>query len=87
MTFPEDQDPRHLENRIVECTWDKDVGAWVFHRERTDKNTPNAYHVYEKVMQSIDDDITEADLLVAADKAVKLPPYERDMQQAVARAT
>ena len=83
--FAKDQDPRHLENRIVECTWDKGAGAWAFLRERTDKNTPNAYHVYEKVMQSIDDNITEADLLAAVDEAVKLPPYARDMQQAVAR--
>ncbi|KAK9842283.1 hypothetical protein WJX81_004542 [Elliptochloris bilobata] len=85
VTFPGDEDPRHLEGRIVECTWDAEAGAWVFLRERTDKNTPNAYHVYEKVMQSIDDNITEDDLLAAADKAVTLPPYERDMQQAAAR--
>jgi len=31
-------------------------------RVRSDKQTPNAYHVYEKVMQSIHDNITEEDL-------------------------
>ena len=66
----------------MECTWDGETGTWIFLRERTDKNTPNAYHVYEKVMQSIDDNITEDDLLGAVDEAVKLPPYQRDSQQA-----
>ena len=82
LTFREEEDPRRLEGRIVECTWDGEAGAWIFLRERTDKNAPNAYHVYEKVMQSIDDNITEDDLLGAVDEAVKLPPYQRDAQQA-----
>jgi len=85
VAFGEDADPRQLEGRIVECTWDAATGTWAFLRERTDKNTPNAYHVYEKVMQSIDDNITEEDLLAAVDEAMRQPPYARDMQQAHAR--
>ena len=51
--FPEGTDPAPLDFRIVECSWDGDAGAWVFMRERRDKTTPNAYHVYESVVQSI----------------------------------
>lgn len=32
-------------------------------RERRDKATPNAWHVYEKVLQSIKDNITPAHLV------------------------
>lgn len=32
-------------------------------RERRDKSTPNAWHVYEKVLQSIKDNITPAHLV------------------------
>ncbi len=41
----------HYNGKIVECCWDFDNHAWVFHRERTDKDTPNAYHVYESVFK------------------------------------
>jgi hypothetical protein len=49
-----DMQPQHLlhyNGKIVECCWDFDNHAWVFHRERTDKDTPNAYHVYESVFK------------------------------------
>lgn len=32
-------------------------------RDRRDKKTPNAWHVYEKVLQSIKDDITPSTLV------------------------
>lgn len=39
------------EGRIVECSYDaaRPGGAWVFMRERTDKDAPNADSVYRKV--------------------------------------
>lgn len=46
----------------MECAWDGEAGEWRFMRTRTDKDTPNAYHVYEKVMHSIQDNITQDDL-------------------------
>ena len=40
---------RDHDGQIVECTWDFDERTWVFHRERTDKTTPNGWRVYESV--------------------------------------
>ncbi len=62
MVFDEGMDVTRLENCIVECSWDGEEGVWRYMRVRSDKDTPNAYHVYEKVMQSIHDNITEEDL-------------------------
>ena len=64
---------------VIECTWDKEQQTWRFLRERRDKEMPNAYHVYEKVMTSIEDDINEAVLLEAVEAALKNPAYEKDM--------
>mmetsp|Transcript_11085 Transcript_11085/g.23903 ORF Transcript_11085/g.23903 Transcript_11085/m.23903 type:complete len:801 (-) Transcript_11085:769-3171(-) len=52
-----------LHNRIIECAWDSEVVAWRFMRTRLDKKTPNAKHVFEKVMRSIADGIHEEELL------------------------
>lgn len=60
--FGEGEDARQFEGLIVECAWEEQEGVWRFMRVRSDKQTPNAYHVYEKVMQSIHDNITEEDL-------------------------
>lgn len=60
--FDEGMDVTRLENLIVECSWNGEEGFWKFLRVRGDKDTPNAYHVYEKVMRSINDNITEEDL-------------------------
>ncbi|EIE27392.1 hypothetical protein COCSUDRAFT_34803 [Coccomyxa subellipsoidea C-169] len=62
VVFDEGMDVTRLENCIVECSWDGEEGVWRYMRVRSDKDTPNAYHVYEKVMQSIHDNITEEDL-------------------------
>ena len=40
-------------------------------RERRDKATPNAWHVYEKVLQSIKDDITPGHLVEYIKKAIE----------------
>ena len=42
------EEPTLLNHKIVECAWNSERGVWVFMRVRTDKDTPNAYHVYEK---------------------------------------
>lgn len=42
--------------------WDAEEGVWRFMRTCSDKNMPNAYHVYENVMQSIHDNIAQEDL-------------------------
>ena len=62
----------------MECSWNRDKNAWTFMRERLDKKTPNAYHVYEKVMQSITDDIKEDTLLSEFEVALKNDVYARD---------
>jgi mRNA-capping enzyme len=77
--FPEGESARAYEGCIVECAWDGEAGVWRFLRMRTDKQTPNAFHVYEKVMQSIDDNITEDDLLAEIGEALKSPVYEHDV--------
>ncbi len=74
--FPEGEDARQYEGCIVECSWLGEEGVWNFLRTRGDKQTPNAYHVYEKVMQSIHDNITEEDLLAEVSAALREVPYE-----------
>jgi mRNA-capping enzyme len=63
------RDPADLANKIVECAWNGETGKWVFMRVRPDKDAPNAYHVYEKVVKSIQDNITEEVLLAALETA------------------
>jgi hypothetical protein len=48
--FPDGDDYREYEGCIVECAWDGEEGVWRFMRTRSDKLTPNAFHVYEKVI-------------------------------------
>lgn len=50
MAFPEGHEPSEFVNRVIECSWDADAAAWRYMRHRLDKETPNAYHVYEKVL-------------------------------------
>ena len=76
--FPEGHDARAYEGCIVECNWLEEEAIWMFMRTRGDKPTPNAYHVYESVMRSINDKITEEDLLTEAQAALQLPIYEHD---------
>lgn len=51
--FPEGEDPAHYDLRIIECSYDPGAACWRFMRERRDKDTPNAQHVYESVARSI----------------------------------
>ncbi len=47
--FPPEVDPLQYDGKLVECTFDRNRGIWVFMRERRDKDTPNASRVYLRV--------------------------------------
>lgn len=74
--FPPGSQAEDFVGKIVECVWDKERQCWVFMRERKDKDKPNAYMVYEKVMKSIEDDINDHVLLEVIDDAMKTPIYK-----------
>lgn len=61
--FPDKEDAKLHDGEIIECSWDAKQEAWTYMRERRDKKTPNAWHVYEKVLQSIKDNITPGNLV------------------------
>lgn len=63
MVFPPGEDPTHYHLKVIECSWLPEARVWEFMRERRDKDTPNAYHVYESVARSIQDNIQEPQLL------------------------
>ncbi|CAI7791472.1 unnamed protein product [Closterium sp. NIES-53] len=71
-----EEEANELEGKIVECCWKKDEGEWEFMRVRTDKEHPNAWHTYLKVMESIRDNITEEVLLKEVQHIRSLPVYE-----------
>ncbi|KAJ3029751.1 Dcp1p-Dcp2p decapping enzyme complex alpha subunit [Rhizophlyctis rosea] len=53
--------------KIIECRYDPSrPGAWKFARFRDDKDTPNHATVYDKIMQSIKDNVDKDTLLRAA---------------------
>lgn len=62
VTF-ESEDAKEFDGKIIECSYDGQHDQWVFLRERVDKKLPNAYNVYEKVLQSIRDNITQSELV------------------------
>ncbi|KAL4800042.1 mRNA capping enzyme, catalytic domain-containing protein [Aspergillus venezuelensis] len=54
-----------LDDAIVECSKDE-TGRWRFHRIRDDKADANHFSTVDKVLQSIEDRVTEEDLIKAA---------------------
>ncbi|KAG8504221.1 hypothetical protein CXB51_002535 [Gossypium anomalum] len=68
--------PSSFSGKIIECSWDPDRQVWVYMRIRTDKSTPNDINTYRKVMQSINDNITEEILLNEINEIIRLPMYE-----------
>ncbi|KAJ5088282.1 hypothetical protein N7456_011898 [Penicillium angulare] len=54
-----------LDDAIVECSKDES-GQWRFHRLRDDKNDANHISTVEKVLESIEDRVTEDDLIKLA---------------------
>eukprot|EP00884_Botryococcus_braunii_P019053 jgi/Botrbrau1/5831/Bobra.0366s0013.1 len=79
VVFPDEETRKANKNKIVECSWNDGNKTWEYMRTRVDKDTPNAYHVYEKVKKSIDDRILEDDLLARMELALKEEPYEEDL--------
>ena len=79
VSFPNGEDPTLYDLRIIECCWEPSMKEWVFLRERRDKDTPNAFHVYDKVVQSIKDNILEEELLEYVERVMKSQPYAPDM--------
>ncbi|KAL3142910.1 hypothetical protein ABBQ38_003198 [Trebouxia sp. C0009 RCD-2024] len=63
VVFPDKEDAIHHNGEVIECSWDAKQESWTYMRDRRDKKTPNAWHVYEKVLQSIKDDITPSTLV------------------------
>ena len=77
ISFPPDKNPSDFHGRIVECTWDEPTQSWKFLRLRTDKLNPNSMDVFKSVKQSIDDNITQEELLDIIDNALEYPAYQR----------
>ena len=76
--FPDGNDAQEYVNRVIECSWSPEEQAWIYMRERRDKDTPNAYHVYEKVVQSIEDDLNAEVLLSHISDDLKAEVYNKD---------
>lgn len=88
VVFPDGKGMQAHVGNIIECSWDARTNAWSYMRERHDKSTPNAWRVYEKVLQSIKDNITPAVLLEEIAQVMassELYVTERDEQQAKER--
>eukprot|EP00899_Mesostigma_viride_P025155 jgi/Mesvir1/5824/Mv26558-RA.1 len=76
VTFPAGQSAKDFHKMIIECSWNSHSNSWEYMRTRVDKDSPNAWHVYEKVMASIRDNITEEVLLDRVTKVNNLPLYK-----------
>eukprot|EP00238_Polyblepharides_amylifera_P009995 CAMPEP_0196588424 /NCGR_PEP_ID=MMETSP1081-20130531/60480_1 /TAXON_ID=36882 /ORGANISM="Pyramimonas amylifera, Strain CCMP720" /LENGTH=276 /DNA_ID=CAMNT_0041910911 /DNA_START=195 /DNA_END=1022 /DNA_ORIENTATION=- len=63
LVLPPGIQPSQFHGVIIECAWDKVMKSWTFMRVRTDKETPNHITTYNKVLESISDNITEEKLL------------------------
>ncbi|KAI1971410.1 Dcp1p-Dcp2p decapping enzyme complex alpha subunit [Ophidiomyces ophidiicola] len=72
-----------LDDTIVECYRDES-GRWRFLRFRDDKNDANHISTVEKVMESIQDRVTEEDLIAAA-PAIKTAWKKRQAEEEAAR--
>lgn len=69
-----------LDDTIVECAKDEE-GRWRYHRLRDDKMDANHISTVDKVLESIEDRVTEDDLIRAAG-AIKAAWKKRQAQQA-----
>ncbi|XP_031494224.1 uncharacterized protein LOC116260211 isoform X1 [Nymphaea colorata] len=75
VVFKGGEDPMEYSGKIIECSWNPDQMCWEYMRVRVDKTTPNAWNTYTKVRKSIEDNITQTDLLNEIDEIIKLPMY------------
>lgn len=65
---------RELNNKIIECRFNRQKGCWELMRERTDKSYPNAYTTAENVMRTIMHPIEENYLLNFIRQNCRPPP-------------
>jgi len=82
VSFPEGTDPEELEGEVVECAWDGERRAWTFMRTRPDKETPNHVRVYHRVVQSIEDNITDEVILEYVEEVTKNELYQKHIAEA-----
>ncbi|XP_020524223.1 mRNA-capping enzyme isoform X2 [Amborella trichopoda] len=75
VVFKGGEDPSEFNGKIMECSWNAQEEHWEYMRIRTDKETPNAWNTYTKVMQSIQDNITEEEVLDEITEIIRLPMY------------
>ncbi|KAL8152899.1 hypothetical protein V2J09_010659 [Rumex salicifolius] len=75
VVFKDGMDPSSYSGKIIECSWNDEENVWVCMRIRVDKNTPNEFNTYRKVLRSIKDNITEDILLEEIREIVCLPMY------------
>ncbi|KAK4775931.1 hypothetical protein SAY87_023892 [Trapa incisa] len=73
--FEDGLDSSTYSGKIIECSWDSEEHVWRCMRTRVDKNTPNEFNTYLKVMRSIKDNITEEVLLGEINQIIRLPMY------------
>lgn len=87
VVFPgmEEEVVGEMEGKVIECCWKKDKEEWEYMRLRPDKEHPNAWHTYIKVMASIDDNITEKVLLEEVDALRSLPMYQEEEKRQAAK--
>lgn len=86
VVFPHGEDVKSFSGKIIECSWLPDENKWEYMRVRTDKETPNAVRTYHKVMESIEDNITEEVLLAEIQEILHLPMYQERIHQEQRRA-
>ncbi|KAF6258115.1 mRNA capping enzyme, catalytic domain-containing protein [Scenedesmus sp. NREL 46B-D3] len=78
LEFPADVDPTSLHGKVIECSFDVERRTWLYMRDRPDKLTANHRSVFDKVMTSISDNITEEVLLNVFDEALQSDIYTQE---------
>lgn len=81
VVFKDGCDPSSYSGKVIECSWNEEENVWVCMRVRVDKNTPNEFNTYKKVLRSIKDNITEDILLEEIREIICLPMYADRIKQ------
>lgn len=66
--------------QVVECSFDAERRVWIYMRDRPDKLTANHRSVFDKVMASIEDNITVRQLQWVEAHILKRLESQRNMQ-------
>jgi hypothetical protein len=60
--FPTEEEAKIVQdNKIYECRFQHD--EWRIYKPRTDKSTPNASYVFERIWKSIEDNVTKLEVI------------------------